>query len=472
VFVLNQSKVTVLNAMLKSSRHAAAVQSLTTSSSVTCRGVMSSSGALAASLRSFYSGFDDTRVRRLRKTGMQVNKPRGRDALSDAFEGRIHLKPMFSVGDLYAGNDGSASIGSTAVVLPVTSGAEVEASIALPSSCRFHYVSSMFPLRYPSSGATFDRAAEEEEEEERGGPKYPQDMQRFLRKDSDTYCVSLPQPEGVPLSKEGSRDADLLVMVVNPVLDNVAYQRSEAEIEMITAYRNILAEITDWSMGVPLPYEAAALAGRRAAYTHRRRLTTLRVPVLCADTESPGLKGQLAKMTQVAIIKAFQRIAPRSKEHLLFAASAPLSSKNSAAIREEAASVSEVDGADFRVELFVPPHLLTEYQQAFLTDAWAPMTSVFMAPRLDMYSGTPPPEQLAEYDGWVGKRPELLEAIRTKGKSLEGVQYALDGSVIEPLDVMANINPFRKGEVARQIAAAEEATSGSTSVAAADASVQ
>ncbi|CUG92364.1 Hypothetical protein, putative [Bodo saltans] len=438
------------------------------SSFTSCVGVSGHGGPLVRSLRTFYSGFDDTRVSRLRKTNALFNKPRGRDAASEAFERRIDLKPMWSVGDLYAGLD-DQSLGSTALVLPVSSGAEVERSISLPSTCRFQYYESLFPRKNSQQELTSSHDAADSllvaVNEDIGGPQYPQDMKRFLRNNGDTYSVALPTT-GTPTASSASPTSStaaahdlgggLLVLVVNPVLDHKDYQRSEAEVEMISAYRNILSEITDWSMGVPLPFEAAALAGRRAVATRRRRLTTLRVPVLSVDTETPALRQQLAKMTQAALIKAFHRIAPRSKEHLLFSSSAVLTEKNSAAIRPEAATVKEADGSDFRIELFVPPELLQEYQQSFLTEAWAPMKSVFLPPRLDLYAGTPPPEQLAVMDGWVGNRPELLEAIRTKGKSLEGVQYGLDGKVIEPFDVMANINPLKQGEVARQIAANEE----------------
>lgn len=247
-----------------------------------------------------------------------------------------------------------------------------------------------------------------------------------------------------------------LIPCVEPSIEKREYGREEAQVEMITAYRNILLECaeilqqqkqetycdTDGERGNIIPEEYSPTVGTKQKRTCRQsRIDILRVPALCVKSfcsESPNDDGrsteedvsffqhEIGKLNYEALLKGFHRLPPESKEALL---------RNPA----------------FAVELFVPLSLIENFSKAFRSEAWEIQSSTLRPARTALYPGLDPPPSLLAMKGWVGKRPELKEGKFSKGKFLlNGPFYQLDGKPIEEKEVWTEIRVFGSKDEERE----------------------
>ncbi|AAQ15895.1 uncharacterized protein TEOVI_000038600 [Trypanosoma equiperdum] len=372
--------------------------------------------------RSFYAGLDDSRVMRLRRSNTTLNKPRGRDAFSLAFEKRIHLLPLTQVGDLYGlpvppsapgeSSGGAAEETIRVLVVDLLLLEDVESLISFPASNPLYYedwptVSDNSEGEVPSdrrSGISSSLALGE------SGFSLPSSNKRHLRQYGDT---TLLRNSFVREAAHGVSAQFHTAICINPFIDVDRFRREEAQVEMISAYRNIL-------------YEAAEVPDGRA--------DVIRIPALCCDTCGPRFYHEIGKLNQQSLIKGFHRIGSEAKETLML-------------------------NPKFIVEVYVPLPFLQQFQRAFLEDAWETPESTLNPGRTALYPGLAPPRSLLPLEGWIGKRPELVEAIETEGRSLmSGVKYSLDGKPIEEREVLAELRVFGREKEQEEMLKREEET--------------
>ncbi|KAH9588992.1 hypothetical protein LSM04_009224 [Trypanosoma melophagium] len=360
-----------------------------------------------SSYRSFYAGLDESRVKRLKGSNMAFNRPRGRDTLSLAFERRIQILPLVEIGDLY-------KLPSKQSVLTNNSNNNDELSKKAKKSLNVLVVDLLSldsveaPVTFPAAHPSYYRGwkVEEGKEEEENskisssfvisdefGYTLSPDNKHHLRQNGDTTLLRgsfLKRSEDITVQFS-------VALCIDPYLDVERYRREEAQVEMISGYRNIL-------------YEAAELPQGPA--------DIIRIPALSCDTCGSKFRHEIGKLNQQSLIKGFHRVSHACKEVL-------------------------VPNPNFCVEVYVPPLLFSQFTLAFREEAWETPESTLNPGRTALYPGLPPPRSLLMFDGWVGKRPELIEAVATEGKSLmRGVQQTLDGRSIEPREVLADIRVF------------------------------
>ncbi|KAG8346217.1 hypothetical protein TRVL_02952 [Trypanosoma vivax] len=384
-------------------------------------------GALSASCRTFYSGLDESRIRRLRSSNVMLNRPRGRDTLSMAFEKRVRLVPLTSYADLYTLPSSShSSVSATHTGENAKGNGERPMRVLVVDLMTLEAVEARvpFPSLHPLYYTGWPGMKWKSTEDVRSSPEVDQQSpflhsgdgfvlhaasRNQLRQNGDT---TLLRGAVEKCSTQGLVARFSVAICIDPFLDVERFRREEAQVEMISAYRNIL-------------YEAAELPGGPA--------DILRVPALSCDTCGRRFMHEIGKLNQQSVIKGFHRISSAAKETLIV-------------------------NSRFTVELYVLPHLLPQFERAFLEDAWETPESTISPGRTSLYPGLPPPRSLLELDGWVGKRPELVEAIKTEGQSLmSGTQYALDGSAIQPREVMTDIRVFgREKEQAEMLQREQE----------------
>jgi hypothetical protein len=224
-----------------------------------------------------------------------------------------------------------------------------------------------------------------------------------------------------------------MVLVVDPNLNQDQYRNEEAQVELITAYRNILSEVAEYND----PRSHRRLCRQIRDENGGRAdtpVSVLRIPALSLYSSGPQFEGAMGKLSQQSVIKAFHRLSQEAKETL-------------------------IKDANFKVELYIPGQWYGEFQKAFSSEAWATPESILMPGRLNLYPGLAPPEQLLQYEGWVGKRPELLEAVQTRGKSLTtGTLKGTDGHTIECCDVHTLTDVFSTGMSSAKLLEGERQT--------------
>lgn len=250
-----------------------------------------------------------------------------------------------------------------------------------------------------------------------------------------------------------------LIPCLDPWLERREYGREEAQVEMITAYRNILFECAELFQSLTSPTKRAGGGGGAST------VDILRVPALCMgqwrraggaydendDEVDDGDEGhpaglseeqeevpmwlhEIGKLNQQALIKGFHRLPQECKEALL---------QNPA----------------FTVEVYVPPVWLDHFVKTFLEEAWETPNSTLRPARTALYPGLAPPRSLLAMDGWVGKRKELTEAVESKGRSLlRGPHYQLDGKPIVEQEVWTQIRVFGGREEEKERLEKEKAT--------------
>ncbi|KPI86536.1 hypothetical protein ABL78_4401 [Leptomonas seymouri] len=520
----------------------AAVDSSMSSSAIT-------NGAAHTARRSFYSGLDESRIHRLRRSGMTFNRPRGRDMLSVAFESRLRIVPLTQMSDLYGpidtslitavnADDPTSSAGNPLeekrclagdvqmrrvvekkrmtearlrqkrdwrilVVDPIELAA-AEAPVPFPSPHPLYYrdwptASSATPcpqwasknvlelretsvfgdpsLRFFSSGDASSSAsaatatgeitaadASASSSLSGEGAAHPPTLfaapltsnayfyraidRSHLQQSGDTTLLSgeevrqttlhLPHPDStaahpLPSSPHTIRQHFRTAVCVDPDIHHDRFQREEAQVEMITAYRNIMYEAvelatTDEASGGSLRRTSATV--RAAPYV----ADVVRVPALCHYSCRQRFCHELGKLNQQSVIKGFHRLSNEAKEAL-------------------------ISNRCFTFEVYVPPLLLEQFERAFLEEAWEAPTSTLNPGRTALYPGLAPPRTLLQYDGWTGKRPELIEAVETQGRSLlSGVKYGLDGRPIEEKEVLSSIRVFGAREEQQRMLAEERRT--------------
>jgi len=157
------------------------------------------------------------------------------------------------------------------------------------------------------------------------------------------------------------------IYAVEPNLGD-SFEVDEAQVEMITTYRNILLE-------------AYAL----------RPVTTLSIPALCLREGTAGrYSNRVPKMNQMSVIKGFHRISEDAQDYF-----------TEIAHRKELA-----------IRIAVPEVLLPLMQSVYQEEPWPYQRTIMHLGRTDFYNQTTPPRQLQETaPGWVGKRKELEAGV-------------------------------------------------------------
>eukprot|EP00759_Apiculatamorpha_spiralis_P041356 PhF_6_TR40011/c0_g1_i1/m.59379 len=254
-------------------------------------------------VRGFYSGMDKEKEKLLRECSMGLRMPRGRDEPTLSFESRISVVKESKLLEAPTPN-------------PVDESEKPKTPPSIVQVC---------PVRLGSPEA-----------------------QKFyhLRKGADTWRVKAPTEQ--------------LVYVVEPDLTQFPMP-DEAQVELITAYRNILLD---------------AVHGFRP-------FSELRVPPLSVH---PDLSGKhvkrIIKMNQQALIKSFHRIPEYMQD--------------------------ELNDMGAFVHVVVPDAYYELFARIYAEEPWQVARTLFNLGRTDMYTDTEIPAQLREYPGWTGKRPELL----------------------------------------------------------------
>ncbi|GET89839.1 hypothetical protein, conserved [Leishmania tarentolae] len=503
------------------SRSAAMSVALSSSSTASCAG---STAAVRTLRRHFYSGLDDSRVHRLRRSGMTFNRPRGRDTFSVAFESRLRIVPLTQMSDLYAPIDVSLLTAANADDPTSSEGNPLEKKKYMAGDARIRKVVEdkqrteaalrekrdwhvlvvdpielrmvSAPLPFPSPhpvyyhdwttmggerplpsrvlehrptaelGTHMPEARVETTEEGTGTAViahvdaaesaaffYASANRCHLQQNGDTTLLtgvqvrqttlSIPSSTStanqlLPSSPHVIRQYFHTAVCVDPDISHDRFHREEAQVEMISAYRNILYEA--FELGHALSSASSTSAGgslRRTAVTQRTVpfvADVVRVPALCHYSCGRRFLHELGKLNQQAVVKGFHRLSNEAKEALIM-------------------------NRSFAVEIYVPPMLLEQFEQAFLEEPWEAPLSTLNPGRTALYPGLAPPRSLLDYDGWVGKRPELVEGVATQGKSLlRGGQVGLDGQLIEEREVLASLRLFGAREEQQQMLERERKT--------------
>nr|VDZ45921.1 hypothetical_protein_conserved [Leishmania donovani] len=244
--------------------------------------------------------------------------------------------------------------------------------------------------------------------------------------------------QSLPSSPQTIRQHFHTAVCVDPDISHDRFHREEAQVEMISAYRNILYEAFELGHAPPSVSSASAAGSlRRTAVTQGTVpfvADVVRVPALCHYSCGRRFLHELGKLNQQAVVKGFHRLSNEAKEALIM-------------------------NRSFTVEIYVPPMLLEQFERAFLEEPWEVPLSTLNPGRTALYPGLAPPRSLLEYDGWVGKRPELVEGVATQGKSLlRGAKVGLDGRLIEEREVLANLRVFGAREEQQQMLEGERKT--------------
>lgn len=353
------------------------------------RRIQNDGGLIQVAVRSFYSGLDENRINRLRRASILFNKPRGRDVMSLAFEKRIVLKELTHPDVLFDAPEVDTGV---AVVDFVSLAAVREGQCPLPPFVAKHLAAASSSTHGVSSSSTSLTTAAESYH------YYPAAALRHLRKDADSSRYRLPRVPSSSLAttsykKDPAQSTPpwYLTLLLEPFIDVPVYRREEAHVELITAYRNVF-------------YEFAEMESR---------VGILRCPAISVGTTQ--FSTEIAKMNQQSVIKGFHRVSAELKEVLM-------------------------ERPHFTVELYIPRPLLAQFQTVFLEDAWDTPESIISPGRVALYPGLAPPKQLLELDGWVGKRPELIAAIQSEGKSLNDTPKTLGGVEVEEVDAYSSVN--------------------------------
>lgn len=185
-----------------------------------------------------------------------------------------------------------------------------------------------------------------------------------------------------------------VITCVEPVLDVDCFEREEAEVEMMSAFRNILIHVAEDTTA-----------------------TTVHIPALCLDTAGDRLRHLVPKLNQSALLKGFHRLSGPMKDTLQ--------------LRE-----------GLSVELLVPKGMWDTFTGVFAEEPWEAPTTLFSVPK-PYYPQLPPPTTLLNAEGWIGKRPELVEAVETRGRSLlEKPIYTLEGTLDKPESVLETVQLY------------------------------
>ncbi|KAG5501536.1 hypothetical protein JKF63_03365 [Porcisia hertigi] len=456
--------------------------------------------------RGFYSGLDESRVHRLRRSGMTFNRPRGRDMFSAAFESRLRIVPLTQMSDLYGpidislltavnAEDPTSSKGNVlehkkymagdalmrkvverkqraeatlhekrdwhVLVVDPIEPRMAGASVPFPSAHPAYYLDWVAAEgKPPPSSCVLERRltaefglplanAEADVADAGTGAAvaahtptaethaffYTPANRRHLQQNGDTTLLSasqvrqttlsIPNPlstsaQPLPSSSHTIRQHIHTAVCIDPDISHGRFQREEAQVEMISAYRNILYEAAE--LGHTLSASSSAGGSLQRTMATQRKgpfvADVVRVPALCHYSCGQRFLHELGKLNQQSVIKGFHRLSNEAKELLIM-------------------------NRSFTVEIYVPPMLLGQFEHAFLEEPWEVPLSTLNPGRTALYPGLAPPPALLQYDGWIGKRPELVEGIATKGRSLlRGGKVGLDGQLIEEREVLASLRVF------------------------------
>ncbi|KPA84293.1 putative mitochondrial hypothetical protein [Leptomonas pyrrhocoris] len=502
--------------------------------------------AARVTYRSFYSGLDESRVHRLRRSGITFNRPRGRDTFSVAFESRLRIVPLTQMSDLYGPIDASLITAVNADDPTSSAGNPLEQKKFMAGDAHIRRVverkrrdearlrekqdwhvlvvdpielaAAAAPVPFPSPHPAYYqdwpttasaastrppraswRVLEQREASPYGDPSLPffasadattttatvgeaaggssclsegnvarpfasstaslpsnayfyrPRDRRHLQQSGDTTLLAgtavreitlhLPHPDSTPShplppSPHAVRQRFYTAVCVDPDIHHDRFHREEAQVEMISAYRNILYEAAELATPAESGMNDAGSLRRSSATTRAAPFVAdvVRVPALCQYSCGGRFLHELGKLNQQSVIKGFHRLSNEAKEEL-------------------------ITNRCFTVEIYVPPLLLEQFEKAFLEEAWEAPTSTLNPGRTALYPGLAPPRTLLQYDGWIGKRAELIEAVETGGRSLlSGVKHALDGTPIEEKEVLPNLRVFGAREEQQRMLEGERRT--------------
>lgn len=335
------------------------------------------------------------RERRLKLSGICFNKPRGRDSATLLFEKRIHLVECATPDDI-----NTAHVPGVAVV-----------ELVQPSQLSY-------PQPHRLAAGSDDRAATSEKPgtfacaTQRPDDSLPDGALRQLLRNGDTYVHTV--------SSDGSNGPNRLrILVVEPDTRHKQFRREETQVELMTAYRNVLYEVAEWHTQAP----SRVGAFERPRDAQRIATHTLRIPALSLQSCGTNVVGEIAKLNQQALVKGFHRCAPHVKEWY--------------ALQEQ-----------LRVEIYVPAAYMRDFVRAFGEEPWPHPESIWDPGRLTLYPGMPVPDGLLQYEGWTGKRGEILAAKNDPDRQLHL-------SALDDYDAIRNATTIRPDATANGAAQAE-----------------
>jgi hypothetical protein len=300
-------------------------------------GLSAAAAALVGARRGFYAWADESRIKKLKMSSIHVNHPRGRDIGTDMFQAKCSLVRYESAGDIW--DDWHPNV----MVTEAVNMEDVDNDlIPHPSLTRPNGEHNVTVFGFPG--------------------------RKNLRRNADCWTRSYAAAGG------GCH----VVQVIDPDIGHIMFQREEAQVELITAYRNILYEY----------YEMRA--DRRATDA-----LELRVPALGIDTVIGSLADDIGKLNQQSLLKGFHRAPGQVKDWFMLQ-------------------------KDFRLKLYVPGRLFAQFDKAWGEEPWPALDNIIDPGRAALYRGMPVPRQLVDGSnpGWVGKRPELQAAPDTDGRSI------------------------------------------------------
>ena len=335
-----------------------------------------------------FSSPDPVKLRRVKKycfNATNGNPFRGRDALSYDYERRIRLVGAAARQDIVwplvvrgAFNPPAAFDPSCMVVADVISHGELaEQRLALPHPLPLYGLAAAAAggAGQGAGGGSGVRDGDAATSSYDSVIALAPSAMRRLQGDADTRVLR------IPVELRGGSSAESVVahviQVVEPDIRPYHMMRMEAQVELVTAFRNILMEFFE----ICCPPDATGGAG--AAIRQTPRFHTLRIPALSLSLHDGKFALDIEKMHQQALIQAFHRCS--------------LDVKDWFAVHPQ-----------LRVELHVPQPLLAGFERAFADEAWETPRSAVLPPKPHMYHGLPmPPQLIANAPGFIGGRKEI-----------------------------------------------------------------
>lgn len=354
--------------------------------------------SLCCSLRHFATQ-DPKKFQRLRKCiASGGNGLRGRSKYSYDFEKRIRLIaadsrqcvawPLRSEGN----NDSSLTFDpTTTIVTDVVTKEELELRRMLrPHPMPIYY------LEEQNEEVQLQNAVDDEQENNTAitflsrSSLFNGEKRRRLQKDGDTNCIEVTlekQEEDTKAASENNKNETSsflikthLIQVIEPDVRDISFQRMEAQIELVTAFRNILMEFFEVACPSKNNNKVDFLINEKPRYS------TLRVPPLSLAYHNGKFdEGVMEKMHHASLIQAFHRCSRDVKDWF--------------ALHQD----------DLTVELFVPRSMIESFEKAFYeSEAWPTPASQLIPEKLAMYPGLQMPASLLENaPGFIGQREEI-----------------------------------------------------------------
>jgi hypothetical protein len=219
---------------------------------------------------------------------------------------------------------------------------------------------------------------------------FDSNKKRRLQKDGDTNLLQVPIKIIRNDSQEIVETTANVIQVIEPDVRDVSFQKMEAQIELITAFRNVLMDFFELSCPSSSSSSAFSCSSfsspKKFNLQEKPKFSTLRVPPLSLAFHGGKFDYDIEKMHHAALIQAFHRCAGDVKDWF--------------AIHHDLITV----------ELFVPRAMIESFNRAFYEsgEAWETPESALIPTKFNMYPGLQMPASLLESaPGFIGKREEI-----------------------------------------------------------------